>query len=150
MALEKLRSRHADTQEAMRVEMRAAKEVLQLSMAAAPRLEVDSNEENDSRYPHVRCARDLTPSERGGGAGEALGDDGSVRSVPSAGSLSSISFPGGFDLSSALESTQVLQVTFVVDHSSHSTLASNALTWRACSGTIQLDGRDMRAVSCAY
>ena len=42
MALEKLRSRHADTQEAMRVEMRAAKEVLQLSMAAAPRLEVDS------------------------------------------------------------------------------------------------------------
>ena len=128
MALEKLSSRHEDTQEAMRAETLAAKEVLQLGMAAAPRLEVDPNEENNSRYPHVRCARDLTPSERGGGAGEALGEDCSVRSVPTAGSLSSISFSGGFDLSSALESTQVLQVLLVLDNSRHSARASNALT----------------------
>ena len=92
----------------MRAETRVAKEVLQLSMAAAPSLAPAAGEEDQVRStPH----QGLSTREEWSGehADGFLGDDDGSRSLRSVGSVaSSISFSGGFDLSSALESTQVL------------------------------------------
>ena len=113
-ALMLMESRHPDTQEAMAVETRVAREVLQLSMRLAPTLPLD-----DEVYPSSAHVPVLAQGHRSAAGRRGTADDdtdsvvsaGSWRSARSRGSqrsnaASTLSFAGGFDLSAALETTQ--------------------------------------------
>ena len=123
-ALGELEAHHADTQEAMSVEAGVAREVLRLSMAVAPTLLLDPLVAGED----ARASAYQGSSNLGMRGPEALSgyEDDDARSVVSSGSRrsagaasaalsvasgqskqSSVSFSAGFDLSSALESTQV-------------------------------------------
>ena len=124
LALGQVQARHAYTQEVMRPETRAAHLVLQRCMAAAPTLALDETDNIRLPYPYPpHRPQGLAGGNLGqvegnggeiGGSREAEGDEDGAQSVRSGRSgrsrASSISFASGFDLSSALESTQVLEL----------------------------------------
>jgi len=119
-ALVQMSALHLDTQEAMQVETRVAKDVLNQSMAAAPMLSAPSQERHPLSYSSERAhahTRASHPTSRGQGETERErgrgGDDDGTASIVSATSRRSahsiaslVSFTGGFDLSAALENTQ--------------------------------------------
>ena len=121
LALGQVQVRHAYTQEVMGKETRAAQVVLHRCVEVAPTLPLDEADEIRAPYPYPpHRTQGLARGNMGqvGGNGREMGEGGevegdedgaqSVRSVRSR--ASSISFAAGFDLSSALESTQVLEL----------------------------------------